>query len=66
MRACAASLAGASVIALIGAACSNDAGYIEIKKTGSKIQTLKGIAGEVAKIRQRQIPQPQPIQVKKR
>jgi hypothetical protein len=31
MRGCAASLAGASAIALLGAACSNDAGYIEIK-----------------------------------
>src|SRR5213594_5262358 len=41
-------------------------GYIEIKKTGSKIISLKAIAGEVGKIRQRQIPQPQPIQVKKR
>jgi len=41
-------------------------GYIEIKKTGSKILSLKGIAGEVAKIRQRQMPQPPPIQAKKR
>src|SRR5207245_3491336 len=28
-------------------------GYIEIKKTRSKLQTLKGIAEDVAKIRQR-------------
>ncbi len=31
MRACVASLAGACVVALLGAACSNDAGYVEIR-----------------------------------
>src|SRR2546427_4415443 len=40
-------------------------GYIKIKKTGSKIQPHKEIAGEVEKTRQRQTPQP-PIQAKKR
>src|SRR5438132_12260124 len=40
-------------------------GYIEIKKTGSNIQTLTGIAGEVAKIHHRQLPHT-PITAKKR
>ncbi len=35
------------------------AGFIEIKKTGPKIQTLKVMAAEIAKLRQRQMEQQQ-------
>ncbi|HZD12787.1 MAG TPA: signal recognition particle subunit SRP19/SEC65 family protein [Candidatus Binatus sp.] len=42
-------------------------GYVDIKKTGSKILTLKGLASEVLKIRQRQATVQQPtIQAKRR